>query len=90
MVPYVRKSFGKHYEDGLKYFSDKFVEIDYEIKNMLNNITEYSITDSEWKAYDYKAYNYAIEQTTKELNQAVEGMYHNLNTLQSRSGNQLN
>ena len=78
MVPYVRKSFGKHYEDGLKYFSDKFVEIDYEIKNMLNNITEYSITDSEWKAYDYKAYNYAIEQTTKELNQAVEGMYHNL------------
>ena len=78
MVPYVRKSFGKHYEDGLKYFSDKFVEIDHEIKNMLNNITEYSITDSEWKAYDYKAYNYAIEQTTKELNQAVEGMYHNL------------
>ena len=27
--------------------------------------------------------------TTKELQQAVEGMYHNLNTLQSRSGNQL-
>lgn len=27
--------------------------------------------------------------TTKELKQAVEGMYHNLNTLQSRSGNQL-
>lgn len=27
--------------------------------------------------------------TTKECYQAVEGMYHNLNTLQSRSGNQL-
>ena len=27
--------------------------------------------------------------TIKELQQAVEGMYHNLNTLQSRSGNQL-
>lgn len=89
MVPYVRKSFGKHYKDGIKYFSE-IEEIDYEIENMLKNITEYSITDSEWEAYDYKAYNYAIEQTTKELNQAVEGMYHNLNTLQSRSGNQLN
>lgn len=27
--------------------------------------------------------------TLKEIHQAVEGMYHNLNTLQSRSGNQL-
>ena len=27
--------------------------------------------------------------TTRETHQAVEGMYHNLNTLQSRSGNQL-
>ena len=27
--------------------------------------------------------------TEKETRQAVEGMYHNLNTLQSRSGNQL-
>ena len=35
-------------------------------------------------------YNYAMKQTLKELHQAVEGMYHNLNTLQSRSGNQLN
>ena len=38
---------------------------------------------------NYKAYEYAIEQIKKELKQAVEGMYHNLNTLQSRSGNQL-
>ena len=28
----------------------------------------------------------ALALTEKELNQAVEGMYHNLNTLQSRSG----
>ena len=27
--------------------------------------------------------------TEKEVKQAVEGMFHNLNTLQSRSGNQL-
>ena len=30
-----------------------------------------------------------MDKTKKELEQAVEGMYHNLNTLQSRSGNQL-
>ena len=30
-----------------------------------------------------------MDLTIKELYQAVEGMYHNLNTLQSRSGNQL-
>ena len=30
-----------------------------------------------------------MQLTSKELYQAVEGMYHNLNTLQSRSGNQL-
>lgn len=38
--------------------------------------------------YD-KAYQYALDMTVKEVHQAVEGMYHNLNTLQSRSGNQL-
>ena len=36
-----------------------------------------------------KAYQYAMDMTIKECQQAVEGMYHNLNTLQSRSGNQL-
>ena len=38
---------------------------------------------------DESAYYYALEMTYNELNQAVEGLYHNLNTLQSRSGNQL-
>ena len=88
MVPYVRKSFGKHYADGLKYLSD-WTGVDYSIEFMLDNIIEHSIENPEWKAYNADAYEYAIEQTKKELKQAVEGMYHNLNTLQSRSGNQL-
>ena len=90
MVPYVRKSFGKHYKDGLKYISGIYPnDIDYAIENMLKNITEYSIEDSEWLAYNHLAYRYALDMTIKETQQAVEGMYHNLNTLQSRSGNQL-
>ena len=91
MVPYVRKSFGKHYKDGLKYIANIEEEnIDYEIHNMIKNSSSYSIEDSEWKAYNDLVYKYAIDMTVKETQQAVEGMYHNLNTLQSRSGNQLN
>ena len=90
MVPYVRKSFAKHYIDGWCFINDKPIdEIDYEIEHMLHNCTEYEITDPEWKAYDGRVYKYALAMTEKETQQAVEGMYHNLNTLQSRSGNQL-
>lgn len=83
MVPYVRKSFYKHFKNGMKYCEQiEFAGLD--------NITERSIDDSEsfYKQYP-KAYQYALDATTKEVYQAVEGMYHNLNTLQSRSGNQL-
>ena len=89
-VPYVRKSFVKHYKDGLVYIAGiEEEDIDYEIEYMIKNPTEYSIEDSEWEAYNEAAYKYALDMTIKETNQAVEGMYHNLNTLQSRSGNQL-
>ena len=90
MVPYVRKSFAKHYKKGLKYIyelDDK--HIDYEIENMLNNAADYSIEDGEYQAYAPRAYRYALDLTEQECLQAAEGMYHNLNTLQSRSGNQL-
>lgn len=83
MVPYVRKSFYKHWKDGCKYIlgidTDKYEGV---ITNSL------SIDDEGYKTFD-KAYDYAMDMTEKEVHQAVEGMYHNLNTLQSRSGNQL-
>ena len=82
MVPYVRKSFYKHFKDGFKYLYD-----DEDFKEQ-SNIENISIDDEDYKYYN-KAYNYALEMTERELKQAVEGMYHNLNTLQSRSGNQL-
>lgn len=83
MVPYVRKSFRKHYIDGLKYIHNIYDE------DLFNHIPENAgIEDGEYMLYE-KAYKYAMDMTTKECYQAVEGMYHNLNTLQSRSGNQL-
>lgn len=79
MVPYVRKSFFKHWNDGMKYIENI---------NEVSSSMDMSINDDYYKNFP-KAYNYAMDKTTKELQQAVEGMYHNLNTLQSRSGNQL-
>ena len=70
MVPYVRKSFYKHYKDGLKYIEDR--EIDYSLYDTL------SIEDPDYKACSEQVYNYAMGMTIKEINQAVEGMYHNL------------
>ena len=90
MVPYVRKSFAKHYKKGLKYIDNiEEKDIDYEIDFMLKNANDYSISDSEWGAYSWRAHKYALDLTMEEVHQAAEGLYHNLNTLQSRSGNQL-
>lgn len=82
MVPYVRKSFFKHWKDGQKY-----LENDINANDLKFN-PDLSIDDEYYKNYG-KAYRYATDMTKKELDQAVEGMYHNLNSLQSRSGNQL-
>ena len=86
MVPYVQKSFRKHFIDGLKYCEPDF---QFDIEEYVNHIPEdASIEDEEYKLQP-NAYQYAMDKTIQECHQAVEGMYHNLNTLQSRSGNQL-
>lgn len=84
MVPYVRLSFWKHYWDGAFYI-DKCPE---SVVKSKKEIRELSI-DDDFYVKDSDAYKYAMDKTIEELNQAVEGLYHNLNTLQSRSGNQL-
>lgn len=93
MVPYVRKSFYKHYADGAMFIENKDGRwLQEYIYNYINDpecfVDEQSIESEHWKS-EPRIYEYAIEMTKKETYQAVEGMYHNLNTLQSRSGNQL-
>lgn len=87
MVPYVRKSFYKHYLDGCKWVEEvsagwiqEFIEAE--------GVTNVSIEDEVYKKHP-KAYDYACAMLERDTYQAIEGMYHNLNTLQSRSGNQL-
>lgn len=89
MIPYVRKSFRKHYLDGMNYCESHNAswQDDYNIIVGSKN-NELSIEDEQYKEYS-NAYFYALDMTTKETYQAAQGMFHNLNTLQSRSGNQL-
>ena len=117
MVPYVRKSFFKHFvakyinkrfkEDGIdalklsslelkklkntytKEFRNKYniLDEDFGYGNFHIKVVNFHIGDIKIKSINEDWYNEALLETIEELNQAVEGMYHNLNTLQSRSGN---
>ena len=105
MVPYVRKSFRKHYIVDWIQHLDTFYELDilsmdYEAYKHWteNKVTEFyletKLKDEDFKfanktTLDLKIRQRALDDTKRETYQAVEGMYHNLNTLQSRSGNQL-
>ena len=89
MVPYVRKSFYKHYQDICDIIP--FVKCDVELTwPELTSIDGEIYSGRHWWNF-MKRYitRKALKATKKELKQAVEGMYHNLNTLQSRSGCQL-
>ena len=84
MVPYVRMSFYKYYVDGMKYLMGQ----KFNLSDFGREPKETSINDSIY-LNNKSVYDYAFDMTARECHQAVEGMYHNLNTLQSRSGNQL-
>ena len=82
LVPYVRKSFYKHFKDGVRWLYKK--ELEYELKDVASQPID---------CFYYKIYSdasdYAVNMTKKEINQGAEALYHNLGTLQSRSGDQL-
>lgn len=79
LAPYVKKSFVKHFMDGLNWVegcdNTQIKEIEMSNKQLADN--------------HHKAYQYAMEMTEKECKQAAQALYHNLNTLQSRPGSQL-
>ena len=85
-VPYVRKSFYKHWKNGIKYIAR--YRYDMSEKDFIEYDNTMSIEDEKYKQYD-DLYQYALDMTEKEVYQTIEALYHNLNTLQSRSGNQL-
>ena len=96
MVPYIRRSFYKHFLDGVKYCQKgqmiglMGVYEDFDLSDARETWikTQASINDDVFIRNEM-AYKYAMDMTVKEVHQAAEGLFHNLNTLQSRSGNQL-
>lgn len=104
MVPYVRMSFKKHYITSYVLDSDDFDKLNVDTmteKELDDFIDEHkdeymkklNLTDSDFTFDSTKLDEHlkkkAIFLTRREVYQAVEATFHNLNTLQSRSGNQL-
>lgn len=104
MIPYVRKSFRKHYISNWIKKQEKFMNLDIlsipydDMNKMIEELVDefYDKTGlfNEDFTFDSRMLNDRLKQeslfdTKNEVYQAVEGLFHNLNTLQSRSGNQL-
>lgn len=82
LAPLVKMSFSKHYKDGLKW-------ILHADENYINSVPkELSVEDEEAKS-NKEVYEYAFAMLEKEGAQAAQGLYHNLNTLESRQGSQV-
>lgn len=83
-----RSNFRKQCKEGF----NKLYNINYEKFSMGSfsmDCVNFHVDDERIKNINRIWYNNALDDTLNELAQAVEGMYHNLNSLQSRSGNQL-
>lgn len=80
-VPYVKKSFFKYYKKHYKRLTGKALPADFD--------NTMSINDKRYRELNKHAYKWSMEDTISEANQTMESMLHNLNTLTSRSGNQL-
>ena len=83
MIPYIRKSYFKYYNEGLKFIKNK-----KELK-LTKDAIEHTSIDDKTVYKNKKVRNFADEMIRKEIHQSIEGLLHNLNSLQSRSGNQL-
>ena len=91
LVPYVRYSFMKHFILNHLKLIGEFDKLDLlhmsteELDDWIDNNKQKYLKKRRFR----KLRQMALLDTIVETNQAAEGMYHNLNTLQSRSGNQL-
>lgn len=81
LAPFVKESFRKHYHVGIEYLEKS------RVRGILS--PELSIEDERYKNWYPKAYKYAMDMLEKEGSQAAEGLFHNLNTLESRQGSQV-
>ena len=88
LAPFVRKSFRKHMKD---YYTDVAMYKDDEAESILRDHEPIELDNRELQksGVTQGAYRYAVKQLEKEGRQAAQGLYHNLNTLESRQGSQV-
>lgn len=84
LEPYVNISFKKYLCNGLRYFENKVINY----KELPEEDNVENIDRLEYK-YGQKIVKYALEELNKEGIQSAQGLYHNLNTLESRPGSQV-
>lgn len=82
LAPFVRMSFSKHFKEGLKW-------VEHESEEYINHVPDSIRIEDEEAKYHTEAYKYAMEMLEKEGSQSAQGLYHNLNTLESRQGSQV-
>lgn len=88
LAPFVKMSFVKHFQNGLKYLENKS---EYKIDRFKKwfELNDLSIDNEELKEKHPKVYTYAMDMLENEGAQSAQGLYHNLNTLESRQGSQV-
>lgn len=81
LEPFVDKSFRKYIKEGSKYFDNTDIEVS-------KNITVENVKRAR-DLYGNRVIDYALDKLDKEGTQSAQGLYHNLNTLESRPGSQV-
>lgn len=92
LAPFVILSFKKHLRDGFKYLLNFDEErIDFHMPTEFDVLLDDLECDEvdEYAGEFAKVYKYAYDMLNREGRQACEGLYHNLNTLESRQGSQV-
>lgn len=87
LAPYVRKSFYKHFADGLTYVSRLMPE---SVEAIMKYVKEQNLSiDNPYFNRYVEANQYARDMLKREGQQSAQALFHNLNTLESRAGSQV-
>lgn len=87
LAPFVKRSFYKHWQDGIKYIGQVYIPDDVDV---FQGAPDMSIEDYPKDSTNERhIYRYAMDMLNKEMKQSAEALYHNLNTLESRAGSQV-
>ena len=87
LAPFVKRSFYKHWQDGIKYIGQVCIPDDVDV---FQGAPDMSIEDYPKDSTNERhIYRYAMDMLNKEMKQSAEALYHNLNTLESRAGSQV-